>query len=670
MFKFTGVIKRALFVLPALLIAVAFPLRTLADTAPTTSTAPAQGPIAPTGPDANTYTYNSATGMWENAYYIWDPATGLTTPKTPQTYSYNPATGHWDTTDWLYDAASGQYVPNTVSVDQPPAGAPTTGGPTANAAVSPSTDATTQGPSSPVSGSTNTTSQFDNFYNASISNSITAQALSGSANVTLNTTGGNATSGNATDIANIINLLQSTTDLQGGLTTFSFDVPTTVGDITIDPGQLPSNSGLSSSSQPTNSNVTINSQASGQINNVINLGATSGDATVSQNTTAGNAATGSAQTIANIMNIINSIIASGKSFVGTINIQGDFNGDILLPQDTLNNLLTANTSGPNSPTTGGANNTLNATLTDNTGITNTLNLSAASGSANVTNNTTGGNATTGSATTNITLLNLTGKQVIGSDALLVFVNVMGSWVGMIVNAPAGATSAALCNCSTAGPNSPISGSQNTNTNVSSTTNNSINNNVTLASLSGNALVSNNTTGGNATSGNATAGANILNLSNSSLSLANWFGILFINVFGNWTGSFGINTSAGDLPTSSSTSNDSSAPTISQSVSQVKVFGFIPTGASNTDFHLVQLASASGNGTNQTGGAGTVLKPITTATSSSQPHNHSTSLFWTAGSLFFLAGVLSAEEAVARRKEARQKIRNYLHSITVQPFKQD
>ena len=667
--KFVAVFKRSIYVLPALLIALAFPLPAFADDP--AATPPAQGPTSPTGPDANTYTYNPATGMWENAYYIWNPATGQTTPKTPQTYSYNPATGHWDTTDWLYDAASGQYVPNTVSVDQPPAGALTNGGPSTDSTVAPAA-ATTQGPDSPVSGNSTSNSQFDNFYNASISNSITAQALSGNANVSLNTTGGNATSGNAMDIANIINLLQSTTNLQGGLTTFSFDVPTTVGDITIDPGQLPNSSTLSPSDPSGNSNVTINSQANGQINNDISLGATSGGATVSSNTTAGNATTGSAQTIANIMNIINSIIASGQSFVGSINIQGNFDGDILLPQDTLNNLLAANTKGPNSPSADNTSNTFNAKLSDNTGIANNLDLSAASGSADVTNNTTAGNAKTGAANTNVTLLNLTGKQIIGSDALLVFVNVMGSWVGMIVNAPAGATSAALCNCnvSTAGPDSPVNGGQNSNTNINSTTNNSINNNVKLASQTGNALVSDNTTGGNATSGDATAGANILNLTNSSLSLANWFGVLFINVFGNWTGSFGINTAAGN-PVASSDSSSFSGPTISQSVKAVKVFGFIPaSGGSSSNFQLVQLASSTGSNNQSGGGAGTPLSSVTTNNSPAVPKNHAASLFWTAGSLFFLAGIISAEEAVVRRKEARQKVRNYLHAITVQPFKRD
>jgi hypothetical protein len=661
MLKLAKLFQKSLLVSASLILIAGYPLQALAEDAPAADSSSQQGPNAPQGPDADTYTYNADTGMWENAYYIWNPATGQTTPKTPQTYSYNPTTSHWDTTDWIYDPASGQYVPNTVTVNQPPAGAATVGGPAAN----------TEGPNSPASSDTNSSGLFDNFYNASISNSITARALSGNANVTLNTRGGSATSGNAMDLANIINLLQSTTNLQGNLATFSIDIPDNVqGDITIDPAQLPSASGIANNPVDS-SDVTINSQATGQINNDIDLGAKSGDAAVSTNTTGGNATTGSAQTIANIMNVINSIIASGQSFVGNINIKGNFDGDILLPPNVLDSLLAANTQGPNSPVNASnSSNNFNATLTDNTGIANTLNLSAASGDASVTNNTTAGNAKTGSATTNVTLLNLTGRQVVGKDALLVFVNVMGSWVGMIVNAPAGSTSAALGGgISTSGPNSPVNASTNNNTDINASTNNGINNNVKLNSQSGNATVSDNTTAGDATSGDAMAGVNLLNITNSAFSLSDWFGILFINVFGSWNGSFGINTAAGNPTTASQAS--STPQTLSQSVKAVKVFSFVPSGSGSNNFNVVQLASA--NNPSTTGGSsnttGIPLASVDKNGPSGGQTNRSGSLFWTAGSLFFLAGVLSSTEAYARRKETRQKIRDHIRSITVPPLKQ-
>ncbi len=63
----------------------------------------------------------------------------------------------------------------------------------------------------------------------------------------------------------------------------------------------------------------------------------------------------------------------------------------------------------------------------------------------VSNNTSAGSATSGNTSTAVTLFNLTGNEIIGNNALLVFVNVPGKWVGVIMNAPSGATAAALGN---------------------------------------------------------------------------------------------------------------------------------------------------------------------------------------------------------------------------------
>ena len=134
---------------------------------------------------------------------------------------------------------------------------------------------------------------------------------------------------------------------------------------------------------------------------------------------------------------------------------------------------------------------------------------------------------------------MTGHEIIAKNSLLVFVNVLGKWVGVIVDAPAGATSAAIAN--------GLSGHTVQEPDMTITTENDIQliNNINLNSVSGNALVAGNTSAGNATSGSATASANIANITNSVFGLTDWFGVLYINVFGNWFGSFGINTSAGD-----------------------------------------------------------------------------------------------------------------------------
>ncbi len=540
--------RTSLFVV-ATLVLVGFPNPAAsADTtpapAPSTASTTTTGPQKPNGSDAKTYTYNATTGLWENAYYTWDPATGKTTPKTPQDYSYNPATGMWDTPTYKYDTASGTYVPNT-----PPA--PTA--PTATTAnnTAPSTAASTGPGSSTVANATAANDQtYNGFYNASISNKTTSQALSGNATVASNTTGGDATSGNATDTSTILNLLQSSASFIGsnGISTFTSAVNgNVVGDLLLDPALIMSLQPASDSSS-TNSlsnNLTVNNNASTAINNDITVGATSGDATVNKNTSGGSATTGDANAIANVINVANSDLTAGQTFIGTINIYGNLDGDILLPANLLQSLVASNGPGSNATIASSTTNDLGVHSAVAQTIDNNVVTSAVSGNATVANNTSAGNGTTGNANTNVTLLNLTGHKLVAADSLLVFVNVLGNWVGLIMDAPTGATSAAL-----AGNVSSDTTMANT-ADITDTSTTAITNKVNVKAQSGDASVTNNTSAGDATSGNATASANILNIANDNLTLSNWFGVLFINVFGTWSGSFGVNTAAGTRPTGTS-----------------------------------------------------------------------------------------------------------------------
>jgi hypothetical protein len=632
----------------------------------------AAGITQPTGTSAGTFSYNDKTGLWENDYFTWSPITYIYTPKFDQPYTYNQATGMYDAPNWVYVTSDAKYEPTTISVAQPPAGATVIGGPPAPApagddgsggAANDALISTGPDSSSDTGGQTSDTASLDSKTGIGVSNQISGTAASGDATVSRNTLAGSAASGDAAVSATVLNSLQSQTSLQGNTATFTYDIYGNVqGDLLIDPNQL-SNINTSVSNDP--SKLAINTSTDAAIDNDIDLTAASGDATVSQNTQAGSATTGTATAVAQIINVINSIISSGQSFVGTINIHGNFDGDILLPQDTLNKVLAANyptveaSINPDGSITAINN-------TNNTTINNHVDLAAASGDASVTENTKAGAATTGDASTNLVLLNLTGQRIICGDALLVFVNVLGNWVGMIVNAPSGSTAAALGgNCSTT--TMPLS-----DTDVSSTSNLSINNNINLKANSGDASVSRNTLAGSAASGDAAASANIANIANSALSFSNWFGILFINVFGDWRGSFGIDTVAGGI-------KDNSGPTGGQTV-QARVFHFVPKTAPSTadsrtfappgpsvDIQNPGPTSSDDNrtptvlaSTNDTGGP---------AGPAGQQPNHATSLLWTAGSLFVLAGIITTEEAITRRKEARAKLRRYIHGITVQPFKQ-
>ena len=455
------------------------------------------------------------------------PETTPTTTNTtePQsTYTYDATTGHWNSNQWEYDKSSGTYqaVPST-----PP---PTS-----------TTSPTTTTPTAPTEGSTSTTTTDSTSTSASTAtnavNSLNSLAKSGDADVLNNTTGGDATSGNASASATIINNVNSIATNKNNQEAASFvsnvmgDVN---GDIMLQPMLLKAMLEAGAAKNDSNSTTNLNN-TSGTTNNV-NLASSSGDAKVAGNTTAGNATTGSANTVANVVNIINSMIAANQSFVGTVNIYGNLNGDILIAPDFIPQMIANNQLSQSQVKSSNK-----VSASDTQSIVNNVKLAAQSGAALVTGNTTAGNAKSGSANTNLVIFNLTGHQIVAHDSMLVFVNVLGKWVGAIVDAPASATAAIIGSGvtekqSSAKPNLVV----NVNNNAA------ITNNINLAAQSGGAVVADNTTGGDAVSGDATSSANILNASDNQITLSGWFGILFINVFGSWAGSFGIDTPAGTI----------------------------------------------------------------------------------------------------------------------------
>jgi hypothetical protein len=159
------------------------------------------------------------------------------------------------------------------------------------------------------------------------------------------------------------------------------------------------------------------------------------------------------------------------------------------------------------------------------------------------------------------LLNILGHEVVAENSLLVFVNVLGTWVGMIVDTPTGATSAAL------GSGVARHAANRPTTDVTSENTVHLTNNLNLNSASGNALVADNHSAGNARSGDATASVNIANIVGSQFGLSDWFGVLYVNVFGSWLGSFGIDTAAGDDP--------DTKPPVSLPPETQQPFGFVP-----------------------------------------------------------------------------------------------
>lgn len=617
------------------------PIPTQAPTGPTEPT----GATQPTGAAANTYTYNNSTGLWENDQYTWDPTTQQSAPKEKSTYSYNPSTGMWDTTEWQYDAPSGKYVPNTVSRAQPPADALiTTTGPDSSNTVNDNTD---------------NNATFNDFYNAAISGIITSSAHTGDVNLSMNTLAGNATSGDALVMANLFNLLQSSTNFIGNgsnkLLTFNANIQgDVVGDLLLDPGQVANKLNTNNSASPTD-NLTVNNEVNGTINAKLDLDAQSGNVAVNSNTQAGNATTGNADAVANVVNLLNSTIGAGQSFLGAINIYGSLDGDILLPPGFLDTLLASN--GPSSANTATQidSTSTTASFTNNSAINNDVNAGAQSGSANATGNTTAGDVSTGNALTNVTILNMSSSDVIGANNLLVFVNVLGKWYGVIMDAPAGSTAASL-----GGGVTQNSLSQADDTAIDSTVNGTINNDIDVNVRSGDADVTNNTKVGNTKTGNATASVNLANFVNSHLSLSDWFGILFINVFGTWNGSFGVNTAAGNRPVPGNNSGASTPAGSNPATAQV--FRFVPksnhNGNSGGDYQMERMDDAELAASSSEQSVAAVLAstkaastaPTTTEVPKLQQSSRLASWIMPAIGVTLGALLLAAERIVTRRRQ--------------------
>lgn len=380
-------------------------------------------------------------------------------------------------------------------------------------------------PQTPSDAGSSTTTQINN---TTVDNSVDGNAKTGDAKVKDGAVGGDATSGNAGDTTTLINAIASSSNLNSGnLQTFTYNVNGTHnGDILINPSNILTTSAGSATPNPCPPTAADTAENNTTLNNLVNLLATSGNATVSNNGVGGNATSGDATTEADIINLIEALISDKQSFLGVVNVNGNLNGNILLPASAIDSLL--------KPTEGTA--TGNTTATNNINVNNEINLSATSGTAAVTGNGVGGNATSGNATTILNTCNLINSNIVGGNVLLVFVNVMGHWYGMLMNAPAGTTNAALGGGISKDVSVPAS-------QVTAINNETVNNIVNLSSTTGNATVMNNGVGGNATTGNASAVADVVNILGSQINLSGWLGVLVINVFGTWNGSLAVQPAA-------------------------------------------------------------------------------------------------------------------------------
>jgi len=548
------------------------------------------GTASPTGAGGHTFTFDPVSCTWENQYFSWNPVSKVYTAKYSQAPVFNAATNTMDTTVWAYSPAAGQYTARVTSVaiaTPAPSADGTSSAANSTAASSGASTAAEQG-SSTVSntgtgsnnqaqGNNTTNANIGESHDASVENTINSSATSGVASILGNTFAGDAVSGAADATANIINMIQSLwRPAFGSLASFTANLYNEYfGDLLFDPGSI-FNTGTDSNNtidNQNNTNLTINREDDASIVNNLNLAAQSGDANNNGNTTTGSATSGDAGAVANIVNMINSYINAGQSFMGAINLYGDLTGDILLPDGLLAQIFGTGTDSTN--TIDQANNSdVNANNTTNNSITNNTDLAATSGNAVIEGNTRAGSAQTGDANTNVQEMNFIGRHLAGTKGLLVFVNVLGNWVGMLFG---GLGSSTIQDTGT-GSNNAINSTNDVGADITTNQDYSITNNLNLRAESGDANVIGNTNAGDATTGDASVAANMLNMIDSSINFSDWFGVLFINVFGNWTGSFGVDTEAGGTAASRSASSQTDTGALPNPVA---TFAFISGSSVNT-----------------------------------------------------------------------------------------
>ncbi len=254
-----------------------------------------------------------------------------------------------------------------------------------------------------------------------------------------------------------------------------------------------------------------------------------------------------------------------------INVFGNLEGDIILPESAFNDsgcVSGCGTSGNNntaSNTGNGANsennansNTTNNKATNqnnNANIGNDLNLNANTGD-NETSSNTGddSNVVTGEADVKSNVLNVANNNVEGGNMWLVIINKAGKWFGQLVGGPEGSTMAGSEGMEfevdgdgnvTASNNGNGAGSENNSntneTNNETTTQNNnanVQNNLNLSANTGKNNANQNT-GGESTvkTGDAKIIANIVNFVNNNVSGTGKMLVAVVNIFGEWTGDF-------------------------------------------------------------------------------------------------------------------------------------
>ena len=294
------------------------------------------------------------------------------------------------------------------------------------------------------------------------------------------------------------------------------------------------------------------------VENDLYLASNSGDNNAMKNTSGDSEIlTGDANVSANVVTLANNNIA-GNVIYSVVNIFGDLVGDIIMPADYFQSMVTGNTgNGANSSNSSVVNESTENLVdqSNNANVENILNLAATTGNNQVDRNTNGNSSiTTGDASVTAQVLNVINSNLVGGDWWIVLVNEAGNWIGKILGSPDGSNFAGSSgfefavnengeiNATNSGNgadstnNSTVSESGSSSVNQTNTAN--VVNNIDLFANTGGNNASRNT-GGNSsvTTGDANIIANLTNFINNNITGGGRLFVTVVNVFGSWVGDF-------------------------------------------------------------------------------------------------------------------------------------
>ena len=326
--------------------------------------------------------------------------------------------------------------------------------------------------SSTGSGSTNTSQTninneltIKNTNDANIINRLTANINSGNNNASDNTGHGIITTGNANlglnffslananlfgsqkfyaNLQNIYNDYTGNIDLFNELSSGSSPLSSVLATASNN------STGANSSNQAitnVNGSTTITNQNSGNLNNEIDASAVSGENKANYNTGTGSVVSGGVNSSVNVINFLNSNITAGNWMLKTLNVFGNWQGDLTLPAMATPNLVNttspSNSGSANSSTGAGSSNSANSNVNNSTTIsnnnqatiTNNVTMKTDSGTNDASYNGGAGIVKIGTVGAETNEMNVANLNVTGNSWWLIVVNRFGTWNGTAVGSP-------------------------------------------------------------------------------------------------------------------------------------------------------------------------------------------------------------------------------------------